>query len=354
MRASIVTGLLMSGALALPFLAQGSSVPDADLDALLTRYSEVEELGFVVLVARGSEVVFQKAYGMADRKRRLPNYVDTAFVIGSIGKTFTAAAIYELVSDGRLNLGDTLGKHFDNVPTDKQGITVDQILNHAAGFLQYHDRKGDFEVMSRELALERIFASELRSPPGETYAYSNAGYTLLAILVEEITGQTFRDYCREQFFEPLGLSHTGYYGDTELWKQDRVATGYGDSRRGKNSPWHWRANDLWALVGNGGVVSTAEDMLRWARVRERYFPAPRPTADLGKKRRFSDGWYLARRDNTGLQVFHGGASDKGFIAMLRSYPEHDTILVLLSNTFVAKKPHIRDHMDEIEDLLFVP
>ena len=106
------------------------------------------------------------------------------------------------------------------------------------------------------------------------------------------------------------------------------------------------------MIGNGVVVSTAEDLLRWALERERLFPEPNPPEDLGKKHRFSDGWYLALRENTGLQVFHGGAMDKGFIALLRSYPDHDTTLVLLSNTFKAKKPHVRTHMDEIEDVLF--
>ncbi len=228
------------------------------------------------------------------------------------------------------------------------------MLNHTAGLAQYHDRKGDFEVMSRDLALERIFGATLRNTPGETYRYSNAGYTLLAILVENITGQSFRDQLRERFFEPLGMKRTGFYGDRELWTEDRVATGYGDSREGKNSPWHWRKNDLWAIVGNGGIVSTAEDLLLWAAVRPRYFPEPNPPEGLGKKRRFSDGWFLALREDTGLQVFHGGAVDLGFIAMLRSYPEHDTTLILLSNTFKAKKPHIRSHMDDIEEVIFGP
>ena len=353
-RLGTLSTLLLTWALASPTAAESTSVRKAELDALLAGYAETEGLGFVALVAQGDEVVFHKAYGMARRKQRLPNFVDTAFDIGSISKTFTAAAIYLLVDDDRLSLDDTLGQHFGNIPEDKQSITINQVLNHTAGLAQYHDRRGDFEVMSRDLALERIFGAGLQNTPGESYAYSNAGYTLLAILVEELTGQPFRDYCREHFFEPLGMRRTGYYGDRELWKEDRVATGYGDSKQGKNSPWHWRTDDLWAVVGNGGVVSTADDLLRWAAARDRFFPAPQPPADLGKKRRFSNGWYLAFRENTGLQVFHGGASDKGFIAMLRSYPERDTTVILLSNTFEAKKPHIRTHMDEIEGLLFAP
>jgi len=124
---------------------------------------------------------------------------------------------------------------------------------------------------------------------------------------------------------------------------------YGPANRKKKG---WRKDNLWAVIGNGGIVSTAEDMLRWAAAREELFPEPRAAAPLGTGRRASHGWYLRLRDVTGLQVFHGGAIDRGFIAMVRTYPERDTTLILLSNTFKGKKPHIRTHMDEIEDVLF--
>ena len=131
-----------------------------------------------------------------------------------------------------------------------------------------------------------------------------------------------------------------------------MATGYGDRRKGRNHPGAWRGDNLWALVGNGGMVSTVNDLARWMAARSRWFPEPDPPADLGARRRFQDGWFLARRPNTGLQIFHGGATDRGYIAMLRHYPETDTTLVLLSNTFLGGEPHIRTHLDEIEDLLF--
>ena len=313
-----------------------------------------EGLSFVALVATDGETVFAKAYGKADRKREIPNQVATAFDIGSISKTFTAAAIYELANQDRLGLDDRVELHFEEVPEDKSSITVDHLLNHRSGLPQYHDRKGDFERMSREKALGRILGLQLRSAPGEQYGYSNAGYTLLALLVEKITGKSFRDTCREFFFEPLGMSRTGFYGDRELWKLDRVATGYGDSREEKNSPWYWRGEELWAVEGNGGIVSTAEDLLRWSRARSRWFPLPETPESLAEKRTFSAGWFLRKHAETGLQVFHGGATDKGFIAMLRGYPAHDTTLILLSNTYRADKPHICNYMDEIEGLLFGP
>ena len=101
-RLGTIAILLLVGLLALPNAAGPTAVHIAGLDALLAGYAASEKLGFVALVAQGDEVVFQKAYGMAHRKQRLPNFVDTAFDIGSISKTFTAAAIYQLVDDTAL------------------------------------------------------------------------------------------------------------------------------------------------------------------------------------------------------------------------------------------------------------
>ena len=347
-------GWVVLAILAAASILPAQPFPAESLAALLGGYSADEKLGFVALVARGEEVVFHQAYGEAHRKPPRPLELDSAFDIGSISKTFTAAAVYRLAGAGRIDLDGTVGDYFEAAPEDKAPITIRQLLNHLSGLVQYHDRRGDFEVMSRDQALARIFSSELRDRPGAGYAYSNAGYTLLAILVEQVAETPFRTYLKEEFFLPLGMKQTGFYGDTGVWPEARVATGYGDRKRGKNSPWHWRQDDLWAVVGSGGIVSTAGDLLLWARAREKLFPEPRPPADLGPERRASSGWYLARRDHTGLQVFHGGAVDMGFIGMLRIYPEHDTTLILLSNTFRAGKPHVRTHLDEIEDLVFAP
>lgn len=218
MREPIGTAFMLM--LVLPWFGPATAedaFPTERLDALLASYAETEKLGFVALVAHGDRVVFHEAYGPANRKQGLPNRTDTAFDIGSISKTFTAAAIYQLVHAGKLSLDDTLGEHFSDAPEDKKSITIGQVLNHTAGLAQYHDRKGDFEVMSRERALERIFGTTLRYTPGSAYGYSNAGFTLLAILVENMTDRPFRDYCREHFFGPLGMKHTGYYGDQALW-----------------------------------------------------------------------------------------------------------------------------------------
>lgn len=347
----IVAGSLVLSIL-LPAAVVAAEFPEDRLDALFQTYRDEEMLGFVALVAHGDDVVFHRAYGLSNRRKKQPIRPDTAFDVGSISKTFTAAAVYRLAKEGRLDLDKTLGDYFEEAPEDKAPITIRQVINHTSGLARYHDRRGDFEVMDRDLALERIFGAQLQHPPGTEYAYSNAGYTLLAILVENFNEIPFRAYMEQEFFRPLGMKRTGFYGDTRFWSEEQVATGYGDKKRGKNTPWHWRRDNLWALTGSGGIVSTAEDLLLWARAREELFPQPDPPADLGPKRRASEGWYLALRENTGLQVFHGGAIDMGFIAMLRTYPEHDTTLILLSNTFKAGKPHIRTHLEEIEDALF--
>jgi len=105
------------------------------------------EAGFsgAVLVAKGGKVILQSGYGLADRENNIPVRKETVFDIGSITKRFTKAAILKLEEQGKLRRSDTLNNFFENVPEDKAGITVKQVLAHTAGFHEYHDTTGDFE-----------------------------------------------------------------------------------------------------------------------------------------------------------------------------------------------------------------
>jgi CubicO group peptidase (beta-lactamase class C family) len=161
-----------------------------------------------LLVARDGDVTAQ-ALGWADRPTGVANTVDTAFDIGSIAKTLTAAAVLARVDDGRLRLDDTLGELFDDVPADKRDVTVRQLLDFTSGLREYHDAEGDFEAMTRDEARERILAQELLFEPGTDTAYSNSSYTLAALIVEQVTGRAFVAVVGD-LFTRAGLDRTGY------------------------------------------------------------------------------------------------------------------------------------------------
>jgi CubicO group peptidase (beta-lactamase class C family) len=222
------------------------------------------ERGFsgTVLFARGSDPVFHEAFGMADRDKGIANTTATLFDIGSISKQFTKAAVLVLQQQGKLSLTDPVSKHLEGVPADKAAITIEQVVDHAAGLHEYHDTEGDFEPMDRAEALRRILGQKLRFEPGSDKAYSNSGYTLLAAIVEQASGQGFQDFVREALLAPAGMERTGWYRNPG-WKESRVAIGYDAREFGTiNSPFHW-PEITWAMLGNGGMVSNAQELLGW-------------------------------------------------------------------------------------------
>ena len=119
----------------------------ARLDAYMTRLSAFGMSGSL-LVAKGGEVILDKGYGLADRKRGVPVEPSTPFMIGSLSKQFTAAAILKLEMEGKLSTSDTLGRFFPGAPADKRGITLHQLLTHTASLGAQGAQQGNLPVNS--------------------------------------------------------------------------------------------------------------------------------------------------------------------------------------------------------------
>ena len=231
----------------------------ASAEQLTAQIDQAASAGFSgsISIFRDHMLVLETAHGLADRAMAVPNDVTTAFDVGSIMKDLTAVAVFRLEGEGMLARGDTLDLWF-SVPPDKAAITLAQLLAHRAGLHDYHDTTGDFEPLGRDEALARIFGQELLFAPGQDTAYSNSGYTLLAAIVEEASGQPFWGYMRS-ILDEADLTSTGTYGDM-LWPASRVAVGYEGLVHGeRNSPLNW-GPPTWALIGNGGLVSNVRDL----------------------------------------------------------------------------------------------
>ena len=145
-----------------------------------------------LLVEEGGKVVLNKGYGLAVRSNNIPNTADTVFSVGSLTKQFTAAGIMKLEMMGKLNTEDRLDKYFENVPEDKEAITLHHLLTHTSGVV---DAVGpDYQELEREDLVKKVFAEPLQHPPGEEFAYSNAGYSLLAAVIEKVSGQKYEEF----------------------------------------------------------------------------------------------------------------------------------------------------------------
>ncbi len=241
----------------------------AAADELLGRLAASGEFSGVALIAKNGKPFFHKAYGMADRAFAVANRPDTKFNLGSINKTFTQTAIAQLAEKGRLSLTDTIRKHLPDYPlAAADRITIQQLVTMSSGLGDFFGEKFDATPKSRIRTLAdyfRLFATDpLLFEPGTSRRYSNAGYVVLGLVIEKVTGKTYYDYVRENIYGPAGMA------SSDSFMQDAIvpkrAVGYtSEDASGKPLP-EPRVN-VYELPARGssagGGYSTAEDMLRF-------------------------------------------------------------------------------------------
>ncbi|WP_157957808.1 serine hydrolase domain-containing protein [Aliidiomarina celeris] len=230
----------------------------------IDRYlSALEALGFsgAIIVDHGGEVVLRKGYGLADRESRRPYTPTTVQSHGSITKQMTGAAILLLESRGKLSVDDSLDLYFDDLPEGWEAISLHQLLTHSSGLSE--GVGPDEESIAAQAYLDRLMAEPLQFAPGSGYAYSNAGYSLLGMIVERVSGQSYEAFLRNELLLPAGMSETGYL--LPAWDRDRLAAGYRNGERwGLVQGRGWLDDGPnWNLRANGGLHTTVDDMHRW-------------------------------------------------------------------------------------------
>ena len=223
-----------------------------------------------VLIAKDSQVLFKKAYGMADYKNSIPNTPQTKFWLESVSKSITAVAILQLHERGILNINDPLVKYVKAIPESSkrniEKITIKHLLTHRSGIAEdianEMDKEGAEICPSIEDFVRRTTALPLTFEPGTKYEYSNAGYDTLSYVVSVASGKPFDRYLKEEIFEPIGMKNSG---SAPVGKREKgFAKAYDfefDTKKYKeippsNVPYHY---------GCGSIYSTVEDFLLWNR-----------------------------------------------------------------------------------------
>jgi len=215
----------------------------------------------VVLLSHKGTIVLHKAYGYADRESGRKLTTGTGMCIGSIVKPMTRAALVKLESAGKLKLDDKLSRFFPEAPPDKADITLQQVMDHKAGF---PDMFGDdYEPMGRDEIVAKIMAAKLLFKPGEKSEYSNSGFSLLGAIIEKTSGIPYERYVYHEVLKPAGVSRIGY--KIPNWKNEELAVGYRGGKRWGTSldhPW-MEDGPSWNLRANGGMIATVEELYRW-------------------------------------------------------------------------------------------
>jgi|GEM_PF-254438 len=246
-----------------PIRLLGADEMNRKLDDFLTRLSAYGFSGSA-LVAKDDKALFSKSYGLADRARNIKNTPDTLFDIGSVAKQFTSAAVLKLEMMGKLNTSDPITKFFDNVPDDKKGITILQMLSMTSGLVPTPGPDGTDAMRDREKRVRQILNSPLSFAPGARYQYSNSGYNMAAAIVEKVSGQPFDQFLYEQLLKPAGMTNTGFKMSAFRvpdWDKKAVVHLYnGDD---DNGPAGDKDDAAWFLNGPGGFLTTPGDLLKW-------------------------------------------------------------------------------------------
>jgi CubicO group peptidase (beta-lactamase class C family) len=300
----------------------------------------MEAFGFsgAIIVSEGDEVVLRKGYGLADRESRRPYSPNTIQTSASITKQFTGAAILLLESQGKLSVNDPITNYFEQVPEEKRDITIHQLLTHSSGLTAGFGDDGD--PMEKHTYLAGVMAQPLYFDPGTGHAYSNSGYSLLGMIVEQVSGVNYETFLRNELLLPSGMTNTGYV--LPDWNSENMAVGY---RNGET--WglvHQRGwiedGPNWVLRANGGLHTTVEDMGKWLKTVQGLGVLDEDAAKRWttgyeiENTGFSEygyGWRVFDHNKWGKVITHGG-SNLIFEADFVWLPERNFFFYIQGNT----------------------
>jgi CubicO group peptidase (beta-lactamase class C family) len=291
--------------------------------------------GAAVLVARGDEVIYRGARGLASVELKVPLSPDQSFRIGSITKQFAAAGLLKLIDAGKVGLDDPLSKFLPDYPNGAK-ISVRQLLDHTSGIKSYTDIAGVMDgPIRQDLSTAGLIATFKDQPvdfaPGERWAYNNSGYVLVGAVIEAASGKSWHAHLTESLFAPSGLKHTVYGADDALISG--MARGY-TVRDGRIAPAAYLS--MTQPHAAGALVSTVDDLHRWNRAlhggkllsAESYTAMTTP-AGKGVAEKYGFG-IVGGTLRGHAQLQHGGGIN-GFSSYLLYLPDAELTVAVLQN-----------------------
>lgn len=308
-----------------------------NIDGLFSRWGK-NNPGGVVLIAHKNQLVFSKAYGLANIPYNIPNTAETVFNIGSLSKQFTAMGIVLLQLDGKLSFDDDIRKYLPELPDFGKTITIRNLLHHTSGLRSSPELFGlagwrDGDAISNE-DVYRYLAKQtnLNFAPNSEFMYSNSGYILLAKIIETVSKQDFKSWMKEKIFQPLEMNATFIEEDANI--VSKTATSYTEI-----APSVFQNTENYDLTfGASNVYSISQDILKWTK---NYYKAPTKWQKAFAMLETLDTLNSGRENNYAFGIFaddffgnrriqHTGAV-AGFQSIMYCYPDEDLQIVILSN-----------------------
>ncbi len=302
-----------------------------EVNAYIKPYLDIGGFNGTILIAKKGKVLLGKGYGMANYELSVPNQSRTKFHLGSVSKTFTAAAIMILQEQGKLSVRDPLTKFIPDYPNGDK-ITLHHLLTNTSGipnvnnFPEY-DTQSKFPHTPADI-VEMFKQKPLDFEPGtRDYTESNSNYNLLAYIIEKLSGQSYGEFLKQNIFDPLGLNDTGHDGNA-LAVLSNKASGYAPAGLTdfENVPFL----DWSIKTGNGSIYSTVEDLYRW----DRSLYTDKILKKSSRDQMFNNGygWFAGKRLNRNVVRMNGRSP--GFNSEMQRYVDDDVCIIVLSNNYI--------------------
>lgn len=307
-------------------------------------------------VASQGRIVFSRSRGFADLENQVPASAATVYDIGSVSKVLTAVAVMQLVEEGRVGLDDPIRKHVPAFPEKSAPITIRQLMTHTSGIRHYRNTDfpgtADNENLRPYLSFEdaiTIFKDDpLLFPPGKYFSYTSYGVNLLQGVIEKASGASFEEYMRRRVWSPAGMASTQFDVPARIVPHRARSYVTAKDEPIANVPY----GDLTYKFASGGMMSTAEDLVRFAsalNAGKLLKPETRKamwTPQTGLME-FRDGkptgvavgtqallWGV-RHDEAGRRFAYHCGSVQQFQACLVNYPDRDLAVAILANSWDA-------------------
>jgi len=293
--------------------------------------------GGAILVFQNGEKLLKKSYGYASIELTAPMPENAQFEIGSVTKQFTASSILKLVEAKKLSLEDDFT---DYIPFDTKGrkITINNLLNHTSGIPSYTEIREFWDLSiqehPRDSLVRLVERNDFLFEPNEALIYNNSAYFFLGLIIEKVTEQSYEEFLKQEFFEPLGMNSTNYCSNSKVVKNK--VYGYNYSPNGlQQKPY---LNHTWPYSA-GSLCSTTEDLLIWMRalhtgkvLTEPMYQTMISPDNLNDGTSVSYAKGLVNFSNFGHnEIAHGGGIH-GFLSDTRYFPEEDLYIICLINT----------------------
>ena len=310
------------------------------VDQLFATWDKPESPGAAIAIIKDGAVVYKRGYGSANLEYNVPVTPQTVFHVASVSKQFTAFAIALLASQGKLSLDDDIHKYLPDVPDFGKKITIRHLVHHTSGLRDQWTLLGMAgwrldDVITKEHIMKMVrHQRELNFDPGAEHLYSNTGYTLLAVIVERVSGQPFRQYTEANIFKPLGMTNTHFHDDHEEIVKNRAYSYFPAGAAGafKAAPLNY------ANVGATSLFTTAEDLARWViNFEDKKIGGPDVIKQMQQQGVLNSGKRLDYAFGLGIGPYRGlntvahGGGDAAYRSFVFWFPDQRFGVVVLSN-----------------------